>query len=69
MTPLSPPGPWVDAGLNPFDTADGYSCWVPGHSGGESETTLGKWLKQSGKRNQVLIAAQRDDRRRFAEAG
>ena len=60
---------WVDAGLNLVDTADVYSRWVPGHSGGESETTRGKWLKQSGKRNQVLIAAQRDDRRRFVEAG
>ncbi|MEI9890440.1 MAG: aldo/keto reductase [Caulobacteraceae bacterium] len=26
-----------DAGLNFIDTADVYSAWVPGHSGGESE--------------------------------
>jgi aryl-alcohol dehydrogenase-like predicted oxidoreductase len=26
------------------DTADSYSAWVPGHSGGESETLIGQWL-------------------------
>jgi len=34
---------WVDAGFNFVDTADVYSSWVPGHSGGESETIIGKW--------------------------
>lgn len=33
------------AGLNTIDTADVYSRWVPGHAGGESETIIGKWLK------------------------
>jgi aryl-alcohol dehydrogenase-like predicted oxidoreductase len=46
---------FVDAGFNAIDTADSYSRWVPGHRGGESETLLGKWLKQSGKRDRVLI--------------
>jgi len=27
-----------------IDTADSYSSWVPGHSGGESETIIGEWL-------------------------
>jgi len=27
-----------------IDTADGYSHWVPGNSGGESETIIGEWL-------------------------
>lgn len=49
---------WVDAGFNFIDTADRYSAWVPGHSGGESETVIGKWLKQSGKRDRVLIATK-----------
>src|SRR5579871_674564 len=44
---------FVGAGFNFIDTADVYSKWVPGHVGGESETILGKWLKQSGKRSQV----------------
>ncbi len=49
---------WVDAGMNFIDTADVYSRWIPGHTGGESETTLGKWLKHSGKRSKVLIATK-----------
>jgi aryl-alcohol dehydrogenase-like predicted oxidoreductase len=46
------------AGFNAIDTADSYSRWVPGHPGGESETIIGRWLKQSGKRDQVLIATK-----------
>jgi aryl-alcohol dehydrogenase-like predicted oxidoreductase len=41
---------FVDAGGTLVDTADAYSAWVPGHRGGESETLIGEWLKQSGKR-------------------
>jgi aryl-alcohol dehydrogenase-like predicted oxidoreductase len=37
---------FFDAGYNAIDTADVYSRWVPGHVGGESETIIGKWLKQ-----------------------
>lgn len=46
------------AGLNFIDTADVYSNWVPGHRGGESETILGRWLKRSGGRDQVVIATK-----------
>jgi aryl-alcohol dehydrogenase-like predicted oxidoreductase len=38
----------VDAGLNAIDTADVYSAWAPGHTGGESETMIGEWLKARG---------------------
>jgi aryl-alcohol dehydrogenase-like predicted oxidoreductase len=31
---------------------------VPGHTGGESETIIGKWLKHSGKRNRVVLATK-----------
>jgi aryl-alcohol dehydrogenase-like predicted oxidoreductase len=48
----------LDAGLNFIDTADLYSRWVPGHSGGESETILGKWLARNGKRDQVILATK-----------
>src|ERR1700756_5394746 len=48
----------LDAGMNFIDTADVYSRWVPGHSGGESETIIGKWLKASGKRDRVVIATK-----------
>lgn len=49
---------FVDAGFNFIDTADMYSRWVPGHQGGESEAILGKWLKQSGKRDKVVVATK-----------
>ena len=37
---------WVGAGMNFVDTADVYSRWVPGHTGGESEALIGKWLQK-----------------------
>jgi aryl-alcohol dehydrogenase-like predicted oxidoreductase len=46
---------FVDAGFNAIDTADTYSRWVPGNKGGESETIIGHWQKQNGKRARVLI--------------
>jgi aryl-alcohol dehydrogenase-like predicted oxidoreductase len=49
---------WLDAGFNFVDTADVYSRWVPGHTGGESETIIGKWLRQSGKRNRIVLATK-----------
>ena len=49
---------FVDAGFNLIDTADGYSAWVPGNQGGESEAIIGKWLMRSGKRDKVLIATK-----------
>ncbi|RFM26312.1 aldo/keto reductase [Deminuibacter soli] len=49
---------FTGAGFNFIDTADVYARWVPGNKGGESETVIGKWLKQSGKRNQVIIATK-----------
>ena len=49
---------WVDAGMNFIDTADVYSRWVSGHAGGESETIIGKWLKQSGKRDRIVLATK-----------
>ncbi|KZM70018.1 aldo/keto reductase [Nocardia terpenica] len=48
----------VEMGINFIDTADVYSAWVPGNSGGESETVLGKWLAKSGKRDRVVIATK-----------
>ena len=49
---------FVDAGFNAVDTADSYSRWAPGHVGGESETVIGRWLKESGKRDKVVIATK-----------
>ena len=47
----------LDAGLNFIDTADLYSRWVPGHTGGESETIIGKWMA-GGKRGRVIVATK-----------
>lgn len=46
---------FVGAGFNAIDTADVYSRWVPGNSGGESETIIGEWLKARRRRDDVLI--------------
>lgn len=46
---------FVEAGFDAIDTADAYSRWVPGHSGGESEVIIGKWLKARGRRDDVKI--------------
>ena len=47
---------FVAGGGNAIDTADVYSAWVPGHAGGgQSETVIGKWLKQRQRRDDVLI--------------
>ncbi|MCI1804848.1 MAG: aldo/keto reductase [Bifidobacterium psychraerophilum] len=49
---------FVSAGGNLIDTADVYSAWAPGNSGGESEIVLGRWLTARSKRDDVLIATK-----------
>ncbi len=49
---------YVDAGFSLIDTADMYSNWVPGHTGGESETIIGRWLASRGSRDKVVIATK-----------
>jgi aryl-alcohol dehydrogenase-like predicted oxidoreductase len=50
---------FFDAGFNAVDTADVYSSWAPGNRGGESETIIGKWLKQSGRsRDSAVIVTK-----------
>lgn len=46
------------AGGTMVDTADAYSAWVPGHTGGESETLIGRWLTRHGRRDDVVIATK-----------
>ncbi|MQY29594.1 aldo/keto reductase [Nocardia aurantia] len=48
----------ADAGINSVDSADVYSAWVPGNSGGESEEIIGRWFQRSGKRDSVVIATK-----------
>jgi len=49
---------FVAGGGNFIDTADSYSAWVPGHSGGESETIIGEWTKATGNRDSIVIATK-----------
>ena len=49
---------YAAAGGNFVDTADVYSAWVPGHTGGESEAILGRWCKARGNRQRVIIATK-----------
>ena len=49
---------YADAGLNFIDTADVYSRWAPGNTGGESESIIGKWMKARGNRDAVIIATK-----------
>jgi aryl-alcohol dehydrogenase-like predicted oxidoreductase len=46
---------FIDGGFNAIDTADTYSRFVPGNKGGESETIIGKWLKQGGNRRERAL--------------
>jgi aryl-alcohol dehydrogenase-like predicted oxidoreductase len=49
---------FVDRGFNLIDTADVYSNWKSGNTGGESETVIGRWLKRTGKRDRVVLATK-----------
>ena len=46
---------FVDADFNAIDTADVYSRWADGNSGGESETIIGKWMKQKKNRDSIIL--------------
>jgi aryl-alcohol dehydrogenase-like predicted oxidoreductase len=53
---------YAAAGGNFIDTAEGYSAWVPGNKGGESETLIGEWFAARGNRDQMIVATKiRDD--------
>jgi aryl-alcohol dehydrogenase (NADP+) len=49
---------YAAAGGNFVDTADVYSAWVPGHSGGESDTIVGRWMAARGARGRMVIATK-----------
>lgn len=49
---------YADAGGNFLDTADVYSAWVDGNSGGESETIIGRWLARRGRRDDIVVATK-----------
>jgi len=49
---------YAAAGGNFVDTADSYSHWIDGNSGGESETIIGRWVASRGNRDDVVIATK-----------
>ncbi|MFD7533508.1 MULTISPECIES: aldo/keto reductase [unclassified Streptomyces] len=49
---------YAAGGGNFLDTADGYSAWIPGNEGGESETVIGKWLAARGNRSDIVVATK-----------
>ncbi|GAA3636638.1 aldo/keto reductase [Lentzea roselyniae] len=48
---------YTAAGGNFLDTADVYSAWAEGNSGGESETVIGRWLAKR-DRDQIVVATK-----------
>jgi len=49
---------FLAAGFDFVDTADVYSRFHPGNTGGESETIIGEWLAARGGRDRVVIASK-----------
>ncbi len=49
---------YVDHGGNFLDSANKYASWLPGFQGGESETIIGKWLKQNPGTSNLLITSK-----------
>lgn len=47
-----------EAGGTFVDTADAYSAWVDGNSGGESEQLLGDWMADRGCRDELVVATK-----------
>ncbi len=49
---------FVEAGGNFIDTSNNYAFWTPGGKGGESESLLGRWMKDRGRRDDLVIATK-----------
>lgn len=49
---------YTEAGGNFVDTADVYSAWGEGNSGGESEAIIGRWLAGRSDRDQIVVATK-----------
>lgn len=49
---------FYEAGGRMIDSAEGYSAWIPGNKGGESETIIGEWMEDRGVRKDMLIGTK-----------
>ncbi|MDR3702656.1 MAG: aldo/keto reductase [Candidatus Sulfopaludibacter sp.] len=47
-----------EAGGTFIDTGNFYASWLPGCKGGESETTIGLWMKERGNRQEMVISTK-----------
>jgi aryl-alcohol dehydrogenase-like predicted oxidoreductase len=41
-----------------IDTANNYAGWLPEGLGGDSERTIGAWMKERGERDEIFIASK-----------
>lgn len=41
-----------------LDTANFYASWLPGFHGGESESTIGAWMKERKNRHEMVISSK-----------
>jgi aryl-alcohol dehydrogenase (NADP+) len=49
---------YAAAGGNFVDTADSYSAWSAGNSGGEAETIIGNWMRARRNRDELVVATK-----------
>lgn len=49
---------FVEAGGNCIDSADVYSNWAVGNSGGEAEVIIGRWMQERRNRQHIIIATK-----------
>ncbi len=49
---------FLDRGFNAIDTADVYSAWVDGNSGGESESVIGEWIDRTKRRHDIVLMSK-----------
>jgi aryl-alcohol dehydrogenase-like predicted oxidoreductase len=49
---------FVDAGGNFIDTSNNYAFWPPNGRAGASEEVLGRWLKDRGRRDDIVISTK-----------
>ena len=49
---------YYNAGGNFVDTADMYTQWVPGCSGGDAERIIGSWMKKRKNREKIVLSSK-----------
>jgi aryl-alcohol dehydrogenase-like predicted oxidoreductase len=60
---------YFDRGGNFLDTANNYAFWINNGRGGESETLLGRWMKERKNRDSIFLATKIGAKPAIAGAG